>query len=371
MLQPWFQEAKLGIFIHWGIYAVKGISESWSFFRGQISYEDYMAQCAGFTAERYDPAHWADLFRRAGARYAVLTTKHHDGVALWDTQLSDLSVVKKTPAGRDLIGPFCRALRDAGLKTGLYFSHLDWSHPDYPSVFTAGHRAASPEAQKALNRYAYPLPGQEDPARWERFLQFHHGQLKELCTQYHPDLLWFDGDWERDDDQWRMKELRDLLHQWAPGVILNSRMRGHGDYQTPEQGLPIHAPQGPWEFCMTINNSWGYQGKDPRLQVRPADHPHLRRVHRHGRQSAAGHRTDGRWNDPPRASRAAGGVGRLDCQTCRSGLPHDGRPAAGAFLRRHHAEQVARCAVRDALRPAVGTAWPSRASATRSSECRW
>ena len=106
MMQPWFSEAKLGIFLHWGIYAVNGIPESWSFFKGDISHKDYMKQCEGFTAENYDPRAWADLFARAGARYAVLTTKHHDGVALFDTQQNDLSVVKKTPAARDPIAPY-------------------------------------------------------------------------------------------------------------------------------------------------------------------------------------------------------------------------------------------------------------------------
>ena len=107
----WFRQAKLGIFIHWGIYAVDGIDESWAFFNKYISYEDYMQQLDGFTAEHYDPQAWAELVADSGARYAVLTTKHHDGVALWHTDLSDLNVVEKTPAGRDLVAPFVKALR--------------------------------------------------------------------------------------------------------------------------------------------------------------------------------------------------------------------------------------------------------------------
>ncbi|MFP4054192.1 MAG: alpha-L-fucosidase [Phycisphaerae bacterium] len=258
MMQEWFEKAKLGIFLHWGIYAVKGIPESWSFYRGDISYEDYMSQLEEFTAENYDPAAWAKLFAQAGADYAVLTAKHHDGVALWDTDLSDLNVVDATPAGRDLIGPYCEALRAEGIKVGIYFSHLDWSHPDYPSVRPHDRTIDDPGQ---LNPRGYAT-GEEEPARWERFLEFHRGQLEELCRRYQPDLLWFDGDWERDDEQWRMAELRELLHQWCPHVVLNSRMRGHGDYATPEQGLPVRAPEGPWEFCMTMNNSWGYQVRD-------------------------------------------------------------------------------------------------------------
>ncbi len=122
----WFEEARLGIFIHWGIYAVDGIDESWSFFNRYVSYEDYMAQLNGFTASRYDPIEWASIIKQSGARYAVLTAKHHDGVALWDTELSNLNVVQTTPAGRDLIGPFVDAVREEGLNFGLYFSHIYW-----------------------------------------------------------------------------------------------------------------------------------------------------------------------------------------------------------------------------------------------------
>lgn len=257
MMQPWFQEAKLGIFIHWGIYAVKGIPESWAFFNEQISYEDYMAQLAGFTASRYDPQAWARLFKRAGARYAVLTSKHHDGVSLFDSQMSDLNVVKKTPAARDLIRPYIEAMHAEGLKAGLYFSHLDWSHPDYAPI-PVGRRTIN-----TLNDACYP-PGWENSVEWQRFRSFYRGQLEELCTKYGKlDLLWFDGDWVPSQNAyWRMDELRDMLHRWQPEIVLNSRMRGYGDYKTPEQGIPITRPEGPWEFCVTINDSWGYQVQD-------------------------------------------------------------------------------------------------------------
>ncbi|HTO94284.1 MAG TPA: alpha-L-fucosidase [Bacteroidota bacterium] len=243
----WFADAKLGIFIHWGIYAVNGIDESWSFYNGLLTYDDYMKQLNGFTASHYDPAAWARLFRESGARYAVLTSKHHDGVALWDTKLSDLSVVKKTPAGRDLIGPFCKALRNEGLHVGLYFSHLDWSHPDYPH-FTRNE-----------DRYVR----EQDTARWNRFLEFHEGQIREIATQFRPDLFWFDGDWDYDAAAWKAAAMRAQIAQWLPRAIVNSRINGYGDYDTPEQGVPITAPRSRWwELCMTTNDSWGYQGND-------------------------------------------------------------------------------------------------------------
>lgn len=253
----WFEEAKLGIFIHWGIYAVDGTAESWAFFRNEVSYEDYMHQSEGFTASKYDPEAWAKLFKEAGAKYSVLTSKHHDGMALWDTKLSDLNVVDKTPAGRDLLTPYAEALRNEGLKVGLYFSHLDWSHPDYASVI--------PEENKDMeerNPYSYPKKGEEDPEAWERFLAFHKGQLTEIMDLFNPDLYWFDGDWERTPEQFKMKELREYILSAHPNAILNSRMGGYGDYATPEQGVPINAVDGPWELCMTINDNWGYRPSD-------------------------------------------------------------------------------------------------------------
>jgi alpha-L-fucosidase len=256
MLQPWFADAKFGVFIHWGIYSLGNAGESWPFFNGEVPYDDYMAQAEEFTAENYDPDSWARLFAAAGAKYAVLTAKHHDGFALWPTKENRLNAVEGSPAGRDLIGPYCEALRKHGLKVGIYYSHLDWSHPDYASVLPKAEQAHD-HAQKHSNPFGYPQNG-EDPQAWERFIKFHRAQLKELCTQYQPDLLWFDGDWERDAEQWRFNELKDQLQEWAPGVIVNSRMGSHGDYGTPEQAIPIVAPENIWEFCVTINDHWGY-----------------------------------------------------------------------------------------------------------------
>jgi len=253
----WFTDARLGIFIHWGIYSEGNGSESWAFRNGDTPYDAYMAQAKSFTAAHYDPLAWAELFRAAGARYAVLTSKHHDGFALWDTAQSRLNAKDGSPAGRDLVGPFCDALRQRGLKVGLYFSHLDWSHPDYASVLKEG----GVEGADRGNRFSYPQ-GPEDPKAWERFLVFHRAQIREIAERFRPDLFWFDGDWERSAAQWRMPELREQIRHWLPDVVLNSRMAGYGDYATPEQALPVRPPEGPWELCMTINDSWGYQKKD-------------------------------------------------------------------------------------------------------------
>src|SRR6187431_2701431 len=128
----WFADAKLGIFIHAGIYAVNGVDESWSFHNKKISYADYMKQLNGFTLKKYDPASWADLIQESGARYAVITTKHHDGVAMYDTKMNDLSIVKKTPAKKDMVKPFFEELRKRNIKCGAYYSLIDWSDNKYP-----------------------------------------------------------------------------------------------------------------------------------------------------------------------------------------------------------------------------------------------
>lgn len=243
----WYQDAKLGIFIHWGIYSVNGIDESWSFHNKKISYADYMAQLKGFTASAWNPQDWADLIRASGARYAVLTTKHHDGVALWNTSYSDLNVVKRTPAHRDLIAPFFAALRKDSIKCGAYFSLLDWSHPDYPGFLNDSSR--------------YDI--NKDYARWNRYRHFFQGQITELMDNYHPDLIWFDGDWEQSAERWEADHVRDLILSRNPATIINGRLQGYGDYATPEQNIPVSRPAYPWwELCYTSNMNWGYHPDD-------------------------------------------------------------------------------------------------------------
>ncbi|PNS08710.1 alpha-L-fucosidase [Solilutibacter silvestris] len=242
----WFADAKLGIFIHWGIYAVNGIDESWSFFNGKISHADYMKQLAGFSASNYNAQAWADAIKRSGARYAVLTTRHHDGVALWDSK-QGINVVRESPAKRDLVGPFVKALRKDDLKVGLYYSLPDWSYSDY-DVFT-----------RKEKRY----DSKQDPARWQRYLDYYQGQIADLQHRYNPDLVWFDGDWEHSASEWQSPKLRADMRARNPHIIINSRLNEYGDYATPELGLPVLKPAQPyWELCLTMNKSWGYQPRD-------------------------------------------------------------------------------------------------------------
>lgn len=244
----WFGDAKFGVFIHWGIYAVKGVSESWSFYNNYLPYDEYMKQTKGFTASKYNPKEWVDLIEQSGAQYTVLTSKHHDGFALWDTKAGDISAKKSSAAKRDVFTPFAEEVKKRkNLHLGIYYSLLDWSREDYPNK------------TKTFSRYNI----KEDPARWQSFCKFNFAQLKELNETYKPDLYWFDGDWEQSAEDWNSKGIIDLLRSTNPDVVVNSRIQGYGDYATPEQGIPVVRPTSKfWELCYTMNDSWGYQHTD-------------------------------------------------------------------------------------------------------------
>ncbi|WDF70001.1 alpha-L-fucosidase [Sphingobacterium oryzagri] len=244
----WFEQAKLGIFIHWGIYSVNGISESWSFFNNYISHANYLKQLDGFSASNYRPQTWVDLIKASGAKYAVITAKHHDGIALWDSKATHaLTTTQHASAKRDLLTPFVQDLKKSGLKTGIYFSLPDWSHPYY-------------DVETRLKK-RYVL--HDDRDRWANYVNYYQQQLTELSTQFAPDLLWFDGDWEHNAQEWQASQTLALLRKYNPNIIVNSRLNNHGDYETPEQGVPVVRPADKhWELCYTMNDSWGYQPFD-------------------------------------------------------------------------------------------------------------
>lgn len=248
----WFEDAKLGVFIHWGIYSVDGISESWSFFNNYINHDNYIKQLDGFTAKNYKPKEWAKLIKQAGAKYTVITTKHHDGISLWNTKADKaITTLKDAAAKQDVITPFVEAIQQEGLHTGLYYSLPDWSHPYY-DVFTR-------------TRKRYELA--KEPNRWNHYVEYYQKQLSELSQQYKPELIWFDGDWEHNAEEWKAKETLSLLRKYNPNIIINSRLNHHGDYETPEQGIPVTRPDAKfWELCYTMNDSWGYQPFDKKYK---------------------------------------------------------------------------------------------------------
>ena len=244
----WFDDAKLGIFVHWGIYSVEGISESWAFFNNYINHDNYMKQLNGFTASKYQPEEWVNLIKNSGAKYTVITTKHHDGVSLWDTKAEKAITIKNNSAAKkDVLTPFVNEVKKSGLKTGFYYSLPDWSHPYY-DVNT-----------KTKKRYDI----QQNPKLWNQYVNYYQTQLNELSSQYKPDLLWFDGDWEHTSDEWKAPQTLANLRKYNPNIIINSRLNTHGDYETPEQGIPVVQPNSRyWELCYTMNDAWGYQPFD-------------------------------------------------------------------------------------------------------------
>lgn len=257
-MRTWFDTARLGLFVHWGLSSVGGWELSWPLVGGtpslprcqSVPIAEYYATAERFNPHRYDPHAWAALAARLGAQYAVLTAKHHDGFAMFDTQLSDFSVMH-TPYGKDILREFIDAFRAAGLRVGVYFSLSDWHHPDYPA-FT--------EAYRPYDFFNLPQP---TTAQWERYLGYLFDQVRELLTHYGSiDVIWFDGHWERQADLWKPSALRDLIRALQPDILINDRLPGCGDFETPEQFIPAQPPAEAWETCMTMNESWGYNPSD-------------------------------------------------------------------------------------------------------------
>ena len=257
----WYDNARLGMFVHWDHASQQGLELSWplvgSVFAlpesGEVSVEQYHSSAATFDPVAWDPAGLARTAREAGMGYVVFTTKHHSGYSMFHTKLSDFSI-EHSPYGRDIVREFVDAVRAEGLRVGMYFSLSDWSHPDYPA-FT--------EADKP---YVFGAsPPAPTPEQWERYLEFMAGQLTELLGNYGTvDLIWFDGGWERPD--WKADELEALIRSLQPGILINDRLPGVADFATPEQFVPAAAPAGRWETCMTMNESWGYNPVDTRYK---------------------------------------------------------------------------------------------------------
>ncbi len=261
-MTTWFDQARFGMFIHWGPASQHGWELSWPLVGGvgalpnsqNVGVNEYHAAATTFNPVKFDARELARTARRAGMQYGVLTSKHHDGFAMFHTRQSDWSV-EHSPFKRDIVREYTDAFRAEGLKVGLYFSLLDWHHPDYPAFV---------ETDKP---YRWGQWRRSTPEQWNRFVEFMFAQMRELLTNYGKiDLLWFDGGWERTPEEWKSREFVAMIRSLQPGVIINDRIPGHGDYQTPEQAVPPKPIEGPWETCLTINNSWGYNPSDTDLK---------------------------------------------------------------------------------------------------------
>ena len=247
----WFHEARFGIFVHWGLYSLLGRGE-WVMHVERIPADEYAKLARKFNPKKFDADAWAALAKEAGARYMVLTTRHHDGFCLFDSSASDFTSVKSS-AKRDFVAEYVEALRRAGLKIGFYYSLLDWRFPGYFD------REAHPESAKALVEQA-------------------HAQVKELMTNYGKiDILWYDGGWvpgltgEQIADFWRAKELNATVRKLQPHILINNRSGIPEDLDTPEQHVTASAPGRGWESCMTMGDScgWGYVHNNPNFKTVP------------------------------------------------------------------------------------------------------
>ncbi len=269
----WFVQARFGMFIHWGLYAVPARGE-WVRSNERMPEEKYMPFFREFDPSAADPKAWVQAAKEAGMGYVILTAKHHDGFCLFDSELTDFKSTN-TPMGRDIVREFLEAGREAGLKVGLYYSLIDWHHPDFPHHGDRYHPMRSDPAASNEER------------DFERYLAYMHGQVKELCTRYgRLDVLWFDFSYNQlRGEAWRANELADMVRTLQPGILLNNRLEVsgegfgslaqgepapcHGDFVSPERMVPpegLFDPQGRplyWETCTTMNHSWGYCAGDP------------------------------------------------------------------------------------------------------------
>ncbi len=259
MTETWFDTARFGMFVHWGHSSQQGIELSWPLVGGNfalppcdIPVDQYHASAATFDPQAWDARALARTAKALGMQYAVITAKHHDGYAMYHTKHSGFSI-EHSPFGRDIVREFVDAVRAEGVHAGIYFSLIDWHHPDYPA-FT--------EADKP---YAFGKWRQPSAEQWERFRAFMFAQVRELLTDYGKiDVIWFDGGWERTADQWHAADLAAMIRELQPGILINDRLPGAGDYKTPEQFVPAQPPAGRWETCMTMNESWAYNPADTR-----------------------------------------------------------------------------------------------------------
>ena len=259
----WWRDARFGMFIHWGLYAVpagewKGKTNygEWIMTSAQIPVEQYEKFVPQFNPVKFDAEAWAKMAKDAGMKYIVITTKHHDGFALFDSKVSDYDIMA-TPYKRDIMKELSDACRKYGLKMGWYHSIMDWHHPDY-----------------------LPRRGWEDRsaegADFDRYVDYMKGQVKELLTNYGDiGVMWFDGEWEATWNTRYGSDLYKFCRDLQPNVIVNNRVTtgrsgmgdaGNnkvGDFGTPEQHIPAEGLPGvDWETCMTMGRHWGYNSRD-------------------------------------------------------------------------------------------------------------
>ncbi|BDI29009.1 hypothetical protein CCAX7_10600 [Capsulimonas corticalis] len=255
----WWRQDKFGLFIHWGIYDIANEDHrnadpdklgEWSLVYNQTPVAEYEKYAPQFNPTQFSAKEWVGLAKAAGMKYVVFTAKHHDGFCLFDSKLTDYTIVKATPFHRDPLKELAEECKKQGMKLCIYYSYMDWRHPDY------------------LPRRPWDKRP-TDGASLDKYTDYAEGQLRELLTNYGKvSILWFDGGWEHPPADERALEIMKLVRKLQPGILIDDRMYPAGDYATPEQSIPANAmPNGRlWEACMTTvtahNLHWSYAWTD-------------------------------------------------------------------------------------------------------------
>ncbi len=263
--REWFRDAKFGMFIHWGVYSVlggggdEGIAE-WIMENKRIPVKSYEVLPQFFNPVKFDPVKWVATAKAAGMKYITITSKHHDGFAMFDSKVSDYNIVKKTPYGKDVLKMLKEECDKQGIKLFFYHSQLDWHNPDYYPRGRTGH-----------------YTGRPDHGDWNKYLDYMNAQLTELLTNYGSiGGIWFDGMWDKPDADWQLGKTYALIHKLQPGALIGSNHHmapfPGEDFQMFERDLPGQNTMGfnqtssisqlPLEMCETMNNSWGYNFRD-------------------------------------------------------------------------------------------------------------
>ncbi len=261
--QKWFRDAGFGMFVHWGVYSVLGDGE-WALQNRRLTLAEYEKLPAQFNPVEFDAAEWVGIAKAAGVKYITITSKHHDGFAMFHTKQSDWDIVDRTPYKKDPLKMLSDECQKQGIKLFFYYSQLDWHNPDYFPLGRTGHFTGRP-------------PG----GNWYTYLDTMDAQLAELLTNYGPlGGIWFDGWWDKPEADWRLEKTYSLIHRLQPACLIGSNHHRKPfpgeDFQMFEKDLPGHSSQEwnkgaeigslPLETCDTINNSWGYNKNDKKFK---------------------------------------------------------------------------------------------------------